>query len=137
MFVAWSAALAWAGQVPDRYPGDASFLVPGIAGTLLLYVIVSGPRFAAGSFAGRVVARAGAHTFGVFIGQYGVYVALRASGHLHDLPGAVAVALAVPTTLAFALLAPRVPALPWSPRTGWNRPRPTTESGPASAPVPA
>ena len=129
-FVAWSSLLALHGQAPDRYPGDASFLVPGIAGTLVLYVLVSGARWEGGSFAGRVVERAGTHTFGVFIGQYGLYVALKVSGHLHDLPSAMAVSAAAAATLAFVLLAPRVPTLPWSPRTGWSRPRrPTTGTG--------
>ncbi len=132
VFVAWSVALAAIGQVPDRYPGDASFLVPGIAGTLLLYLAMSSPRLEGDRFAGQVVARAGAHTFGVFIGQYGVYLALKATGHLHDLPAPLAVATAVVTTLAFVLVSPRVPALPWSPRTGWNRPRRATVA-PAAA----
>ncbi|CAN5755951.1 hypothetical protein BH24ACT5_BH24ACT5_21260 [soil metagenome] len=29
--------------------------------------------------------------------------------------------LAVASTTLFTLVAPRMPALPWSPRTGWNR----------------
>ena len=31
------------GDPPDRYPGDASFLVPGLAGTALLYLAVTVP----------------------------------------------------------------------------------------------
>jgi peptidoglycan/LPS O-acetylase OafA/YrhL len=121
--VAWTAALVLAGDVPDRYPGEASFLVPGLAGTALLYLAVTSPRLDDAGRVGGVIRRAGAHTFGIFIGHYAVYLALRETGHLHDLSDGVALAVAIATAIGFALLAARMPKLPWSPRTGWARPR--------------
>lgn len=112
------------GNLPDRYPGDSSFLVPGLAGTALLYLLVSSPRLDRASLAGRTIERAGAHTFGVFVGHYAIYAALREAGLLHDAPAPVALTLAVAVTLAIVWVAPRVPQPPWSPRTGWRNPRP-------------
>lgn len=121
--VVWTAVLVLVGDVPDRYPGDASFLVPGITGTALLYLAVTSPRLDEAGRVGGVIRRAGAHTFGIFIGHYAVYLALRETGRLHDLSDGVALAVAAVTAVAFALLAARMPTLPWSPRTGWARPR--------------
>lgn len=118
--VAWTAILLLLGNEPDRYPGDTSFLVPGITGTLLLYVAVTGRWFDDSRRMGRLLQRAGAHTFGVFLGHYGIYVALREMRLLHDAPAPIALAAALATTASLAWVAPRVPELPWSPRTGWN-----------------
>lgn len=121
--VAWTGALVAAGEVPARYAGDARFLVPGLTGTALLYLAMTSPRFDA-SAPGDVVRRAGAHTFGIFIGHYGAYFVLRELGWLPDLSDPLALALAIVVAVALAVLAPHVPTLPWSPRTGWDRPRP-------------
>lgn len=129
-----AAILLVGGNVPDRYPGDSSFLVPGLAGTALLYAIVASPRLSAGSLAGRTIERAGAHTFGVFIGHYGIYVAVRELGLLHDAPAAAALTLAVGVTLAIVWIAPRVPQPPWSPRTGWRK-RPAGSDAPVDSRV--
>lgn len=121
---AWTAGMVVLGNPPDRYPGDASFLVPGIAGTALLYLAVTSPRLDGSRHVGGLVRRAGSHTFGIFVGHYAVYLALREVGWLHDLSPAPAVVAAVITTMAFAIGADRMPTLPWSPRTGRARPRP-------------
>ncbi len=135
--VAWSIGLLLAGQVPDRYPGDVSYLVPGITGTLLLYVLVTSPQFDDDRWPGRLLQRAGAHTFGVFIGHYAIYVALRETGTLHAAQAPLAVVAAVATTAALVWVAPRVPTLPWSPRTGWNRaPEPGREEETATTSPP-
>lgn len=109
-------AMVLTGDPPDRYPGDASFIVPGLAGTFLLYLLVTSPWLpAAGS---RAIERAGAHTLGVFVGHYVVYAVLDRTDRLHALAPWPASALAVAATLVAVSVAPRVPALPWSPRTG-------------------
>ncbi len=122
--LAWTVGLLVVGDLPDRYPGDASYLVPGLTGTALLYLAVTSPHLDDAGRVGGVIRRAGAHTFGIFITHYGVYVALRETGRLHDLGDTAALAVSVVTAVAFALLAARMPTLPWSPRTGWARPRP-------------
>lgn len=129
--VGWTVGLILQGDVPDRYPGEAGFLVPGLAGTALLYLAVTSPRLDEAGRLGSVIRRAGAHTFGIFISHYGVYVALRETERLHDLSDGTALAVSVVTAVCFAVLASRVPMLPWSPRTGWARPRPapTAEVG--------
>lgn len=109
-------AMILSGDPPDRYPGDASFIVPGLAGTFLLYLLVTSPRLPA--VASRAIERAGAHTLGVFVGHYVVYAVLDRADRLHFFTPWPAAALAVATTLVAVSMAPRVPALPWSPRTG-------------------
>jgi hypothetical protein len=133
--IAWTIGLVLVGDEPDRYPGDISFLVPGITGTALLYLAVTSPRLDDAGRVGGVIRRAGAHTFGIFIGHYAVYLALRETDRLHDLSAGVALAVAAVTTVAFTLLAARMPTLPWSPRTGWARPR-TTPAEAVEAPAP-
>src|SRR5690606_205996 len=117
------------GDPPDRYPGDASFLVPGVTGTALVHLLVTSPRLDEAGPLGGLLRRAGAHTFGIFVSHYGIYLVLRETGWLHELPDPAAVGVATLTAIAFAVVAARLPTLPWSPRTGWARPRP--------APVPA
>ncbi len=124
----WTAGMLVLGDPPDRYPGDASFLVPGITGTALLHLLVTAPRLGEDGRLGGLLRRAGAHTFGIFVSHYGVYLALRELGGLHELADPIAVAAAVGTAVAFAVVAARLPALPWSPRTGWARPRPAPAS---------
>lgn len=130
-FTLWTAVLIGAGQPPDRYPGDVSFIVPGLAGTLLLYLAVTSPRLP--SFVARTVARAGAHTLGVFVGHYAVFAGLDRAGRLHELSAAPAVFLAIVLTLFVVSVAPFVPPLPWSPRTGRHDPRTMSERTEAPA----
>ena len=79
--------------------------MPGITGTALLYLFVTTPRLDDAGRVGGVVRRAGAHTFGIFVGHYAVYLALRETGRLHDLPDGLALAVAAVTAVAFALVA--------------------------------
>lgn len=99
---------------PDRYPADMSFVLPGLAGTFLLYGALR--RWAA---ADGLLRRAGTHTLGIFIGHYLARVALGRLGLLDHLPPGAAVALALVVTAVAVAVAPFVPTLPWSPRTGW------------------
>jgi hypothetical protein len=116
--VAVAAAL---GRPPQRHPGTiVEFVLPGLAGTVLLYGLVARHLPAV---LDAVVRPASRHAFGIFLGHYGLYAALRATGVLHSVPGAGSVALAAVGTLAIVLVAPLVPPLPWSPRTGRRRPR--------------
>jgi hypothetical protein len=99
--------------VPDRYPGDASFVIPGLAGTLLLFGIVD--RW-------RVVPDAiGKHTLGIFLAHYVAFYVLKRYGLRGTFSPAAAVLTGVVAIAFFAVVAPRVPELPWSPRTGWRR----------------
>jgi hypothetical protein len=106
-----------AGFPPDRHPGTfVGFVVPGLAGTLLLYGVLA--RWSAPRPVEAVLGPAAAHTLGIFVGQYGLFWALRAMGLLHTVPAGPAVVLAVVTAIAITFVAPLVPPLPWSPRTG-------------------
>ena len=112
------AALTAAGLQPDRHPGTfLEFVVPGLAGTLLVYGWLGAVRIRPRSV-DTLVRRAGRHTLGVFIGHYGIYAVLRATGHLGELSPAVGVAMASAIAVVLVTIAPRVPTLPWSPRTG-------------------
>ena len=55
---------------------------------------------------------------GIFVAHYGIYAALRWAGLLGEVPAPVAVAVALVVTTGICLVAPRVPQLPWSLRTG-------------------
>ncbi|MCU1487048.1 MAG: hypothetical protein JWN67_3794 [Actinomycetia bacterium] len=108
------------GVPPDRHPGTfVGFVVPGLAGTLLLYGALG--RWSPPRWAEAVLGPAAAHTLGIFVGQYAVYWVLRATGSLHTIAAGPAVALAVGGAVALTLVSPFVPPLPWSPRTGWSR----------------
>jgi uncharacterized membrane protein len=106
------------GIVPARYPGDVPFVVPGLAGTIIVYALAQyrWPRVLAGF--DQVLRRAAAHTLGIFVSHYLIFGALRHLGLLGRVDGVVAVPAAVVVTTALCLLAPRVPQLPWSLRTG-------------------
>jgi len=111
------------GLVPARYPGDIPFVVPGLAATILAYVIgqIRWPRALAA--VDTVLRRAAAHTLGIFVGHYLVYGVLRRYELLGEVDAAVAVPSTIVITAALCLMAPRVPQLPWSLRTGRRRPR--------------
>lgn len=111
-------ALLAVGLVPDRYPGDVSFVVPGLAITIAVYALAQLPW--SGLLAGldRIVRSAAAHTLGIFLAHYALYALLRRAGVLGDVPGRLAVPAAVVVTVALCLVAPRVPQPGWSLRTG-------------------
>lgn len=119
--VAATAALLVAGVAPDRYPGYLAFVIPGLAGTAIVYALAQtsllGPIDA-------VVRRAAAHTLGIFVAHYFIYGGLRQLGVLGDVPGSVAAPAAMAIAAALCLVAPKVPQPPWSARTGRRRPRP-------------
>lgn len=98
---------------PDRYPGGVAFVIPGIAGTLLLFGVLDRWR--------AVPDALGNHTLGIFLSHYAVCWAITESGWRHALTPTNALFVSFVAVLVFALVAPRVPTLPWSPRTGWAR----------------
>ena len=119
LLAAATALMAFTGDPPDRYPATPAFIVPGLAGTFLLYGALARLQVRATSLAGRLLQGAGAHTLGIFVAHYGVYLLLQWTGV--RLAPAPALAAAVVTAAAFALVAPSIPALPWSPRRGRQR----------------
>jgi hypothetical protein len=115
------------GNPPDRHPGTfVGFVLPGLAGTALLYGVLA--RWSPPRAVEAVLRPAGKHTLGIFVGQYAVYWAMRATGVLHTVAAGPAVALAVGGTVALTLVSPLVPPLPWSPRTGWHHAPKTSAS---------
>jgi len=100
-----------AGMPPDRYPGGAAFVIPGVAGTLLLFGVLD--RWSA------MPAAFGNHTLGIFIAHYVVFWLLTELGVRGSMEAETAVVVAFLFVVLFAVFAPRVPKLPWSPRTGW------------------
>jgi hypothetical protein len=103
------------GMPPDRYPSGAAFIIPGLAGTLLLFGALD--RWTG------VPDALGTHTLGIFLTHYLVSWTITQYGWRGSLSQPVALLLALGFTAAFAIVAPRVPPLPWSPRTGWARGR--------------
>jgi hypothetical protein len=112
------------GLVPARYPGDVHFVVPGLAITFAAYAFAQARWGAVLAGVDRVVREAAAHTLGIFLAHYGLYALLRRAGVLGDVSVAVAVPAALAATAALCLLAPRVPQLRWSLRTGLRPARP-------------
>lgn len=122
------AVLTAAELQPDRHPGGfLQFVVPGVAGTLLLYGWLGAVRIRPRSL-DTLVRRAGRHTLGVFIAHYAIYAVLRTTGHLGDVTPGVGIAIAVAIAVALVTIAPRVPTLPWSPRTGRATPKPAAQA---------
>lgn len=110
-----------AGFEPDRYPSGVAFVVPGLAGTAALYALCQ-LRWPVWSGAvDRVVRDAGTRALGIFISHYAVFWLLQQLGLMGELEVAVALPLAAVVTAAICLVAPYVPQLPWSPRTGRRR----------------
>jgi hypothetical protein len=116
--LAASLALLADGIVPARYPGELPFVVPGLAGTVLVYAVGQRRWSSWAAPVDRLLRPAAAHTLGIFLAHYVLFELLRNEGVNGSLDPAVAVPAAVAITLAFCLVAPRVPPLPWSPRTG-------------------
>jgi peptidoglycan/LPS O-acetylase OafA/YrhL len=105
------------GHPPDRHPGTlVGFVLPGVAATLLLYGTLA--RWSPPRLVDHVLRQASRHTLGIFFGHYLIYWGLRATGVLHQVAAGPSLALAVVITLAVVLVAPFVPTVPWSPRTG-------------------
>ena len=109
--------MAAAGHVPDRYPAGLAFVVPALAGTFLGYAALAAARPI------RLVDEAACHTLGVYVTHHVVFLVAR--WWVPTLDPVAALASAVVLAVAFAAVAPLVPALPWSPRKG-RAPRPGT-----------
>jgi hypothetical protein len=112
------------GQAPDRYPGDVTFVIPGLAGTLLLFGIVDRWRALPRSL--------GNHTLGIFLAHYVAFWAIDRWGLRETFSPLTAVLTGVAAITLLGLVAPHVPSLPWSPRTGWRR-RPVRQNRWASS----
>jgi hypothetical protein len=115
------ALLLALGVTPDRYPGGPAFVVPGLAGTALLYCVAQcgWPTWLGAP--DRLVNAAAAHTLGIFLAHYAVYYVLDRTGIAGTVPGAVALPIALLAAVALAAVAPRVPQPTWSLRTGRRR----------------
>jgi uncharacterized membrane protein len=123
------ALLLAAGVTPDRYPGGPAFVVPGLAGTAVVYGLAQcgWPTWVAA--ADRLVRSGAAYTLGIFLAHYVVYyVLVDRTGVAGTVPGAVALPVALLTAVALAAVAPHVPQPPWSLRTGRRR-RPASGRG--------
>jgi hypothetical protein len=123
---------------PDRYPGGLAFVVPGLAGTALLYALAQCVWPTWLGAADRLIQSATAHTLGIFLAHYVVYyVLVDRAGVAGTVPGAVALPIALLTAVALAAVAPRVPQPRWSPRTGRRRrPSPEPTAGDAAVTLP-
>jgi hypothetical protein len=113
-FLAVTLLLLQLGMPPDRYPGGATFIIPGLAGTLLLFGALDRWRVLPDAL--------GKHTLGIFLSHYAISWLITEWGWRSSLSPRDALLVALFFTAAFAVIAPRVPPLPWSPRMGW-RPR--------------
>ena len=131
-------ALLAADLEPDRYPGDLRFVIPGLAGTAVAYAVAqrTWSKVSPVRAVDSMVRSAAAHTLGIFLAHYVLFEVADRLGVAGPVPAPVAVAAAVVVTLALCAVAPRVPPLPWSPRTGWRRPAPIAATVPAPPTVP-
>jgi peptidoglycan/LPS O-acetylase OafA/YrhL len=110
------------GMTPDRYPGGPAFVVPGLAGTALVYAVAQCGWPARLERLDRLLQAAAAHTLGIFLAHYAVYyVLVDRTGLAGTVPGGVALPISLVTAVLLAAVAPRVPQAPWSPRTGRRR----------------
>ena len=127
------------GVTPDRYPGGPAFVVPGLAGTVVVYAVA---QLGWPSWLGpvdRLVQAAAAHTLGIFLAHYVLYYVVDRIGITGTVPGAVALPLAMVTAVVLAAVAPRVPRPPWSLRTGRRgrpQPEPAADGAVVSLPTP-
>lgn len=134
-------ALLAAGLEPDRYPGDLRFVIPGLAGTAVAYAVAQRTWSRVAAPVDSLVRSAAAHTLGIFLAHYILFEVGDRLGLTGPVSPPVAVLAAVALTLFLCAVAPRVPPLPWSPRTGWRRPAPAPDAAPtpvcvrASVPV--
>jgi hypothetical protein len=112
-FAAVTLVMLALGVPPDRYPGGPAFIIPGLAGTLLLFGALDRVRTMPAAF--------GNHTLGIFLAHYAVSFAITEYGWRRSMSPGTALVVAIVFTALFAVVAPHVPTLPWSPRTGWAR----------------
>jgi len=118
-----AVAFVWllaAGLEPDRYPGDLRFVIPGLAGTAVAYAVAQRTWSKVAAPVDSMVRSAAAHTLGIFLAHYVLFEVADRLGPMGPVSPPVAVPAAVAVTLFLCAVAPRVPPLPWSPRTGWR-----------------
>jgi peptidoglycan/LPS O-acetylase OafA/YrhL len=113
VFAFVTALMLVMGTAPDRYPGGAAFIIPGIAGTLLLFGALDRVRTMPAAF--------GNHTLGIFLSHYAICWLITQIGWRDTMSQGTALVVAFGFTALFAVVAPKMPELPWSPRTGWSR----------------
>lgn len=106
---------------PDRYPGGLAFVIPGLAGTAVMYaaMVLWNPP----GFLERAMVVAGVRSLGIYVSHYGLYMSLRATGlqeTLHPIP---ALFIALVLTGAVVVAALVLPPLPISIRKGSTRRR--------------
>jgi peptidoglycan/LPS O-acetylase OafA/YrhL len=122
-------ALMADGVVPQRYPGELPFVIPGLAGTVLIYAASQRCWPALLAPLDKLLRPAAAHTLGIFLAHYALFEWLRARGINGSIDARMAVPAAFAITIVLCLIAPRIPQLPWSPRTGWRRrPQPAQQA---------
>jgi hypothetical protein len=109
------------GIAPDRYPGDIGFVVPGLAGTAIAYALCQMSWPSALDRLDHLLRTAATHTFGIFIAHYGIYYVLDRTRVVQSVNDAVSIPLAVGLAVVLCVVAPHMPQLPWSIRTGRSR----------------
>jgi hypothetical protein len=122
------------GWPPRRYPGDATFILLGVAASLALWALLASPAFArsVGGVA-RGLEVAGRRSLIVFVGHYAIRFALDGAGVLGELDRPIWVASAALVAIAICLVVSwpgsterrgaNAPAGPQTPITS-GRPRP-------------
>ena len=123
--VATGAVLVMAveGTVPDRYPGEVPFVVPGLAGTVIVYFLVQF-RWPAALAGVDSVVRRRAPGLGIFVAHYLLFGLLRRAGVTHALDAATAIPWPWPSRRPCAS-APHVP----TPMVTPHRPAPGRSPG--------
>lgn len=104
---------------PDRYPGGLAFVLPGLAGTAVMYAAMV--LWTPPAFIERAMVVAGVRSLGIYVSHYGLYMLLRATGvqeTLHPIPS---LALALTLTVFVVIAALALPPLPISLRKGSAR----------------
>lgn len=101
---------------PDRYPGGIAFVVPGLAGTAVLYALMLCWTPSPGVERSLVVS--GTRSLGIYVSHYVLFVVLRAAGLQESLDPWPALLIALMLTTGVVVAALRLPPLPFSLRKG-------------------
>ena len=101
---------------PDRYPGGLAFVIPGLAGTAVLYALMLSwnppPALE------RALVVSGTRSLGIFVSHYALFVLLRATGLQETLEPVPALLIALALTAGVVIAALLLPPLPFSLRKG-------------------
>lgn len=101
---------------PDRYEGGLVFVIPGLAGTAVLYALMLWWRPA--DRLERALVVSGTRSLGIFVSHYGLFVLLRAAGLQESLPPVISLLIALALTAGVVVAALLLPPLPFSLRKG-------------------